>query len=220
MNLTEAELAPYRDGNDLAHLLPLPGLLWADNAMLPTYAQRAVLPDKLLTPTHKVFSSDWHTPKDIGTPQKTLQAIPVLAFRQFVPILNPALQWQGLIHQCAGLYCYQMRMIATRLRPQPAIAPHLNAIVREYYDADVGFLHQVNLRASHIVSYAAALGRLGLTCETSWSNLNEGAYPIDATQENLDLLAEDAPPLSEIADWSGRQPQDCAIILLLAENSD
>lgn len=220
MILTEAELAPYRDGNGLAHLLPLPGLQFADNEMLPPYARRTLLPNTLLTPTHKVFKSDWHTPADKGTPRETLQAIPVLALMRFVPILNPRLLWQGLQHQCAGVYCNQLRMIATRLRPRPAIAPHLNAIVRENYDGEAGFFHQNHLRASHIVSYVATLERLGLTCETSWSNLNEAAYPIDATQENLDLITEGAPPLSEIADWSAHEPQDCAIILLLSDNSD
>lgn len=220
MILTEAELAPYRDGNGLAHLLPIPGLFVTDNEMLPPYARRTLLPDTLLTQTHKVFNSDWHAPEDKGMPQETLQAIPVLALMRFIPILNPSLQWQGLKHQCAGFYCYQMRMIATRLRPRPAIAPHLNAIVRENYDGEAGFFHQSRLRASQIVSYVTTLGRLGLTCETSWSNLNEAAYPIDATQENLDIITEDAPPLSEIADWSAHEPQDCAIILLLSDNSD
>lgn len=220
MILTEAELASYRDGSGLAHFLPLPELHLADNEMLPPYARRTLLPNTLLTPTHKIFKSDWHTPVDKGVPRETLQAIPVLALMRFVPILNPRLQWQGLQHQCAGVYCHQMRMIATRLRPRPVIAPHLNAIVRENYDGEAGVFHQNHLRASHIVWYVATLERLGLTCEISWRNLNEAAYPIDATQENLNLITEDAPPLSEIADWSACEPENCAIILLLSDNSD
>ncbi|MBD9652170.1 hypothetical protein JVX98_25310 [Ensifer sp. PDNC004] len=111
-------------------------------------------------------------------------------------------------------------MIATRLRPTPAIAAHLNAIVRKHHDADAGFLHPDNLRASQIVSYVETLARLGLDCDVSWRNLTEGAYPIDATQAHLDRLTEEALPPAEIADWSDPEPRHNAVILLLAWNSD
>ncbi|WP_179119506.1 hypothetical protein [Ensifer adhaerens] len=48
---------------------------------------------------------------------------------------------------------------------------------------------------------------------------HRGSFPIDATQENLDLVAEGAPLLSAIADWSD-EPHHEAVILLLAWNSD
>ncbi|MEI2299550.1 hypothetical protein [Ensifer sp. MJa1] len=217
MILTEADLAPFRDANGLVHLEPLPGLLGSAAALLSS--GRVVLPNGLLTPTHKAFVADWNA-FDADRPRETLEAIPVLAFRRKVPVLNPTLEWRGLIHQCSGSYCQQMRMIATRLRPRPAVAEHLNAIVREHYGRDAGFVHHDNLRASQIVSYVEMLARLGLNCEISWKNLTEGVYPIDATQLHLDLLTEEAPPLAEIADWSHEDPEHGAVILLLAWNSD
>lgn len=217
MILTEADLAPFRDANGLAHLEPLPGFLESAAALLSP--GRVVLPSEMLTPTHKAFETEWNA-FDSSRPRETLQAIPVLAFRRHVPVLNPAVEWRGLVHQCSGFYCQQMRMVATRLRPRPAIAAHLNGIVRKHYDADAGFLHPDNLRASQVVSYVETLARLGLDCDVSWRNLTEGAYPIDATQKHLDLLTEEALPLAEIADWSDQEPRHNAVILLLAWNSD
>ncbi len=177
MILTEGDLSPFRDANGWAHLPPLPEIFERNPEMLPAYARRVALPDSLLTPTHNVFEGDWHAPGDVRGHRETLQAIPVLAFRKRVPVLSPALTWYGLIHQCSGFYCQQMRMVAARLRPRPEIALSLDAIVREYYDADAGLLHHDNLRASQIVDYVRTLERLGLNCETSWRNLTEAAFP-------------------------------------------
>jgi hypothetical protein len=113
-------------------------------------------------------------------------------------------------------------MIATRLTPNPSILPALNAIARACFYAEGGRFSNLDLLASRIVFYATALNRLGLDCECTWRNLSEGLYPIDATQENLDRVAQDAPDLSTIVDWptkSVRYSRDPAIFLV-AENSD
>jgi hypothetical protein len=56
--------------------------------------------------------------------------------------------------------------------------------------------------------------------QNSRRNLTAGAYSMDATQEHLDLLTEEALPLAKIADWSCQGPRHNAVILLLAWNSD
>jgi len=79
------------------------------------------------------------------------------------------------------------------------------------------------LLASRIVRYVNGLNELDLDCESSWRHLTESVYPIDATQENLDRIAENAPKLDDLVDWSGfiraRYAND-PVILLLTENSD
>jgi hypothetical protein len=45
------------------------------------------------------------------------------------------------------------------------------------------------------------------------THMTESVYPIDATQENLERIAESAPSLDSIADWTGYprqiQPRSC-----------
>lgn len=90
MKLTEGDLSPFRDANGLAHLPPLPEIFERNPELLPAYARRVAMPDSLLTPTHEVFERDWHVSGDVTAHRETLQAIPVLAFRTRVPVLNPA----------------------------------------------------------------------------------------------------------------------------------
>jgi hypothetical protein len=90
------------------------------------------------------------------------------------------------------------------------------------YGAERGHFYPPIL-ASRIVSYVAALAQIKLDCECTYHNLRESIYPIDATQENLNQVAEDAPDLQAIAEWEGSGPvrySDDPALLVIAPNSD
>jgi hypothetical protein len=77
--------------------------------------------------------------------------------------------------------------------------------------------------ASRIASYVAALAQINLDCECTWPYLTESLYPIDATQDNLNRVAEDAPDLESIAEWGGflrARYSANPVIFCITENSD
>lgn len=112
-------------------------------------------------------------------------------------------------------------MLATRLKARPSIYPSLRQIARNGWAAEGGRFNRIDLLASRISEYVAALKQIGVDCECTWRYLTEGMYPIDATDDNINYLAEDAPKLSELAVNYARARYDSNVaIFVLAENSD
>ncbi len=152
-----------------------------------------------------------------------LNVVLALAFIQVAPILKPGRRWVALTHQCGNHACEQMSMIATCLTPRPKLAPALKQIAREGFGAETGHFYHGSILASRIARYVGTLETLGLDCEATWPHLTKAVYPIDGTQENLERVAENAPNLDSIADWTGytraRYNSNLAI-LVLTENSD
>jgi hypothetical protein len=180
------------------------------------------LPDIFFTPTHNAFRFDSEnptTPENPHDPKHTLEIVLVLAFTRNVPVLKPGREWLALVHQAGGYSCETQGMIATRLTPRPSVLSSLQLIAREGYGAE----NRHSLLSSRIVSYVAALTRIGVDCECTWSFLTESLYPIDATQRNLDQVAEGAPDLETISDWKfhsrARYCSDPAIFFM-TQNSD
>lgn len=174
------------------------------------------------TPTDELFGDDW-LDRSAPTRQEGLKVIVVLAFTRSLPDLRFDREWLAIQHQCGGHTSDQLPMIGTRLRPRASVGTALLRIARDRYDEDDGWFVRDALRASQIVSYSAALNAVGLDCEVSWRLLQEGTYPIDATQRNIDRLAEDPPDLRALADWKdcgpgslGRDP----VILALCEDCE
>src|SRR5262249_17995135 len=141
---------------------------------------------------------------------------------QHVPALKSGREWLALEHQCGGLLCEQQRMIATRLKPRPSmIYPSLRQIARDGWGAENGRVNRIDLLASRIADYVAALKQIGVDCECTWRYLTESMYPIDATDNNLNCLAEDAPKLSDLAvNYAPARYDSNAAIFVLAENND
>lgn len=182
------------------------------------------VPSRLFSDSANFLQSSWRSEQaDPHDPRNGLQVVPVLAFVQSVPRLKAKPEWMLLRHQAGGYGCEQICMIATRLELRPALKPALDAIAREGYGAEAGHFSSSDILASRIARYVNALAELGLDCESSWRLLTESVYPIDATQENLDRVANSAPQLSDIVDWDGsirvRYSSDPAI-LLLTDNRD
>jgi len=145
-----------------------------------------------------------------------------LAFTAWAPELHPGREWLALEHQCGGYSNAHVKMIATRLAPRPSVLPALRSIAREGFGAEKGNFDRTSLLASRIASYVQSLARAGLDCECTWRHLTESLYPVDATQSNLDRVAEDGFDLQSIAKW----PYPEAIyysnpaIIFMTENSD
>jgi hypothetical protein len=213
MIVTEELLAPYRkDGG--------PIVLGGHSQSL------ASLRPNLFTPTDEAFRLDWSNHTHTGTPRiarEKLEIILVLAFARSVPVLKPGREWLALYHQCGGYSCTGEIMIATRLTPRASVLSTLQLVAREGFFAESGRFDRSQLLASRIASYVAALASIGLDCEGTWRYLAESLYPIDATQDNLCLVAEDAPDLNSVADWKGfvraRYTVD-PVIFFMTENSD
>ena len=170
----------------------------------------------------ELFGDDW-TDFSAATLKEGLRIVVVLAFTDSLPNLRFDREWLAIQHQSGGHASDQLSMIGTRLRPKASVADALLRIARDRYDECNGWFTRCNLRASQIVSYSAALNAIGLDCEASWRHLQEGTYPIDATQQNLDRLAVDAPDLRSIADWTDRRPGRYSrdpVILVLTEDSE
>jgi len=148
--------------------------------------------------------------------------VPVLAFVSSAPKLSNDRQWLALEHQCGGLVCMQVAMIATVLTPNGSIKEKLDDIGRQFYAAQHGRLAPGDVRASSLSAYLAAIGKIGLICEYNRPRLAEGLYPIDCTQENLDKIASDALRLRTLIESSYIRARDSSdpVILLLANNSD
>ena len=163
-------------------------------------------------------------PHNFFTPTvlEKFELLVVLAFTRYLPVLKPGREWLGLVHQCGGHKCEQELMVATRLTPRPSVIPTFEHIVREGFAAN-HFYRGAPVLASRFVSYVAKLTSIGLDCECTWPYLTEGLYPIDATQDNLDRIADDAPDLETIADWKGflrARYSDDPVVFLITENSD
>jgi hypothetical protein len=206
MIVTEDMLTPYRvDGF---------ARLWSSRK-----DQGNCLPDRYFAHTETLFWSEWHPDGDAKRQSHTV--VPVLAFVDSVPVLNPSYEWMALQHQCGGSSTSQVRMVATRFTPRSEILPHLNMIASEFYFAETGHFHKGNEHVPQIAElisrYHVRLEDLGLDCKVSRDVLQEAIYPIDASQSNMNKLA--ATPVDMSAVFQGRDTLN-PVILLLSSNSD
>lgn len=214
MIVTEELLAPYRKDGSLISI---------DGVSQSLLRYRGT---NLFTPTDVAFRSDWanHRSAGIGDiSSEKLEIVLVLAFTRCVPVLRADRAWLALYHQCGGYSCECETMVATRLTPRASVLSTLQLIAREGFYAETGHFDRGQRLASRIVSYVAALARIGLDCESTWPYLTESLYPIDATQDNLNRVAEDAPDLDRLVDWKGLVRARYAIdpvIFFMTENSD
>jgi len=194
--LTEDILAPHR----------------AENGGLGV----AQIPRELFTSTWMENRPTW---LDFGPDLTGIVAL--LAFTRFVPILKSGREWVALEHQCGGLFCQQLNVVATPLRMRPEVFPGLLRIARKGAGLHGGYFWSMNVLASDIANYVRDLAELGLDCECTWPLLTEAVYPIDATAENLKTIAADLPDLSCAIEGELPHRYDSNVaILVIAENSD
>lgn len=136
---------------------------------------------------------------------------------------KPTRKWLPIQHQTAGYACHQRYLDGFILNPRnPERLKLLNDV---YLDSCINMwglvLSQVNEYNKRIQEL------LGVTCEFSFMDLEEGIYPIDATQENIKLLAKDKLPkeLDNLVDWSAKLDKSFGCIgrwklFILGDNCD
>jgi hypothetical protein len=169
---------------------------------------RSSLPADFFTDSGNLFPHSWDGPDKV---------VVLLAFTQAFPKLSPTVEWYAVDHQSGGLVCHHPLFVGLPLVVRPEMLERLEALAARYFEAGGGHFYRGNLGASDVVEYVAALADIGLGCERSYALLEEGVYPIDATQEHLNLLAIDPPLLANLVDGCGHGG---LTIIVLAENSD
>jgi len=111
-------------------------------------------------------------------------------------------QWLKVQHQTAGYACHQVYMDATILKPREPEKLHI--LNREYSDSCINMW---GLTLDDAVTYRQRIIDLfGVDCNDTFHYLEEGIYPIDATQENLKKLCKDRLPkdLDNLIDWQDK----------------
>jgi hypothetical protein len=201
MIVTAEMLAPYRS-------IKAPAAI---GGIEPTVIQ---LPGGFFTDTTDTFSADWETVEgitDYEEVREKLDIVLLLAFTQIVPALKPAREWLGLDHQYGGHTCRHKYMIATRLNPHPSVVSTMRQIARDGWYGDFGHFYEP--WPSRVSWYTAALSDIDVRCKNTWIHLAESLYPIDATQENLDWVAEDGRFSSPLLTGRESSRQDLAATL-------
>src|SRR5262249_34823732 len=129
---------------------------------------------------------------------ETLEIVLFLAFTHSIPILRSDYEWWGVYHQAGGIATRPFRFIGMRLTLRASIYGAVRQIARDRWHAKRGNLYTERVTARDIAAYSAALENIGLDCDFSYPHLMESVYPIDAVQDNLDRIAENAPLLREL----------------------
>ena len=173
------------------------------------------------------FESDLAEPVHLGdgpSGRDSLEIVLLLAFTKLVPKLPASQEWYALDHQCGGVACNHQTMIACRMKPLAQVYSALQKIAQDRWPFDAGdridSFHS-EIFARHLAAYKADLGKLGLHCNETGQYLTEALYPIDATQEHLDIMLGDPPNLRiMLGDYEPRYIPGNLVIFAIAANSD
>ncbi len=132
--------------------------------------------------------------------------------------------WQGIAHQTAGHGCHQHYMYGTILKPKSEIVEKIQHINKHWLDSDCGWAREATL--DEILKYRKQLQELlGVDCNQSYADFEEGIYPIDCTIENLGKLTAEKFPkeLDSLIRWNKDEPYFHRAdwkLYLLGENCD
>ncbi len=220
MIIDERRIASLRTGDEPYPLQPRwgPGLRYTDDpslimARLQEMAQQpSLLADAKITPTSttKAFKAPWAE----GPPGH--RTVVVLAFLDLVPPLPATRTWLALRHQCAGVACRQLYMVATVLEVREEVAAAFNGIADENDDCGRAF---EDPESGAVERYLARLGEVGLACgPASLAHLCESVYPVDATPKALARVTEDGDDLLGLLFHP--DPLARPLLVALSENSD
>jgi hypothetical protein len=167
----------------------------------------------LLRATSDLPSPEWPNFRDT-VPPEPIEVAAALAFFEAVPVeILKSPNWHLLQHQCGGVSCLQETMVAICLDPKPEMRTAFMRLATSHWGTDLG---RGPPRLSELLDYRASLLDLGLDCDTSYTRLREGVYPVDSSKEALERVTSDPP---DIATLLADRPF-LSIICFLAPNSD
>jgi hypothetical protein len=205
---------------------PMLAALLARNAHRGTVSLDDLLqvPD-LCVDTMNLPQNEWPILTDLARYEEIDIAL-VLAFFNEVPMAVLKMRsWHLLLHQCEGLLCGHVAMVAVRLEPRPDTRDTFINVARRFWESNFCWFEMsgvpddhpdIRYRRRRFAEYRALIGPLGLRCDRSYHHLREAVYPADATQEALDNAAINPPDLAMLT--GGRS--ETAVICALAPNSD
>jgi len=131
----------------------------------------------------------------------------------------------AIAHQTAGHGCHQHYMFGKILRPKKKTKVAMEGIQNYWLNTDCGAFG-VNL--DEIITYKNQLNKLlGVNCNNSYYDFEEGIYPIDCSVKNLKKLCTDKFPenLDELINFESNSMRLCGAInrwkiYILGENCD
>jgi hypothetical protein len=148
----------------------------------------------------------------------------VFAFWKKIPVLPADRTWIGLQHQVGGHACNNPSFIATEIFVRPNLYGALRQIARDRWPGgragwDGAHYSWGSIPKEAIARYRSELAGMGLSY--SGDRLCEGIYPFDATQQNLDVVAEAPLSLASLGVNDNEMANRVeASFLILAPNSD
>lgn len=110
-----------------------------------------------------------------------------------LPALPEGFSYTAIANQTTGVSCAHKYLVGVRLEVNQTIAASI-AVFSERDGHDCVGLYRHSL--GELAAYDALLQSLGLSADTCWEHLAEACYPIDATDDNVSALTQDAFPTS------------------------
>ena len=110
-----------------------------------------------------------------------------------LPALPEGFSYTAIANQTTGVSCAHKYLVGVRLEVSQSIAASITAFSeRDGHDCVGLYRHSLG----ELAAYDALLRSLGLSADTCWEHLAEACYPIDATDDNVRALTQDAFPTS------------------------
>lgn len=118
--------------------------------------------------------------------------------------LNPEAPWIKIAHQTAGHGCCQKYLDGIILPLRPEVQESVENLCQHFVCSEIGFLYETP-SMKETLEYRGILNKtLGVDCDYSYVDLQEGFYPVDCTEDHIarltpekivynDLLLQPAP---------------------------
>jgi hypothetical protein len=164
------------------------------------------VPD-LCVDTMDLPQNEWPILTDLVRYEEIGIALALTFFNEVPLAVLKMRSWHLLLHQCEGLLCSHVAMVAVRLEPRPATRDAFINVARRFWQSNFCWFEMSGVPNDHpdlryrrrwFAEYRAQIGPLGLRCDRSYHHLREAVYPAYATQEALDDAAINPPNLATL----------------------
>jgi len=133
----------------------------------------------------------------------------------------------SVYHQCGGISCNHMTMLALPLTPRPRMLAAMQLIEKHWFDSCMGVFRTT---LDEIMIYRSQLKTLvhpDADCNDTYSDLQEAVYPIDVDMRVIRELCEDDLPdnLDDLIQFDSDLQRALGMVgrwkcYILTENSD
>lgn len=138
---------------------------------------------------------------------------------------NNKKEWLKIAHQTAGLACHNHYFNGTIIEPKKNVEKAMEKISDYWYDSNAGLF---GISLDEILIYRKQLiNLLGVDCNNSYKNFEEGLYPIDCSIENIQKLSryKFTKDLDSLIKFDNKKERifgmlNCFSLYIIGENSD